>query len=194
MPMTGHSKHMDECKATLEKVYGTILPVPITPWWSSLPPTSRSFYEKAAKENASLTPVERLYLLSRLDLPGKALARPDSITEEERDLLLGRPPPEILASNIRRFFPPASSEPEPVGGEDSERSGGQQQAGKRHFATAAEVADAFRDPERLATLSYEALECVALGWWTLTQELVPAPWTDWERQKDDEGRRERGGG
>lgn len=176
---------MDEGKSTMEKVYGTAIPVPITPWWSSLPPISCSFYEKAAKENASLTPVERLYLLSRLDLPGKALARPESITEEERDLLLGRPPREILASNIRRFFPPASSDPEPASGEDGQRSDGQHQAGKRHFATAAEVADASQDPERLATLSYQALECVSLGWWTLTQERVPPPWTDWEQQTDD---------
>jgi hypothetical protein len=177
---------MDECRATIKRVYGTVLPVPITPWWSSLPPISRSFYEKAAKENASLTPVERLYLLSRLDLPGKALARPDSITEVERDLLLGRPPPETLADNIRRFFPPASPEPEPVGGEGGERSGGQQQqAGRRYYTTAAEVADAFRDPERLASLSLEALECVSLGWWTLTQEHVPAPWTDWGQMRDD---------
>jgi len=177
---------MNECQATIERIYGSVLPVPITPWWSSLPPISRSFYDRAAKDNASLTPVERLYLLSRLDLPGKALARPDSITEEERDLLLGRPPPEILASNLRRFFPPMSSESEPVGGEDGEASGAQQQqAGKRYYATVAEVADAFQDPERLAALSFEALECVSLNWSTLTQENIPRPWTDWERQTDD---------
>ncbi|KAB5515020.1 hypothetical protein GE09DRAFT_1161225 [Coniochaeta sp. 2T2.1] len=171
--------------------YRPTSPIPITPWWSSLPPVSRSFCQKAAEDNDSLNPMERLYLLSRLNLPGKALAHPESLSEEERNVLLGRPPRRILLNNIHRCFPVPSPRPEHVVGEDShggddDRSGGGQSAGKRDFDTVAEVADAFRDGERMATLSYKALECVALGWWTYHQDRVPAPWEDWEEDKNSD--------
>ncbi|KAJ9161918.1 hypothetical protein NKR19_g1765 [Coniochaeta hoffmannii] len=173
--------------------HSTIVPVPITPWWSSLPPVSRSLYQKATADNDDLTPVERLYLLSRLDLPGKALAHPDSLTEEERDFLLGRPPPRTLVRNIRRLFPSVpSAQPEPVDEKDS-HGGGEQRSSDGQtrkcqlLSTVAEVVDAFGGSNRLDTLSYEALEYVALGWRTMYQDLAPAPWEDWDLKTDDAG-------
>lgn len=65
------------------------------------PVISRALFTKAANQNHRLTRLERLLILSRCDLPGKALARPEAITEAERNLILRRPPPDMLAANIR---------------------------------------------------------------------------------------------
>lgn len=120
---------MDDAKSILEKVYGSTHPVPITTYWSSLPAHLQQLLRKSRQGEA----VERLCLLSRLDPPGEALAHPESVTEDERNMLLGRPPKEILESNIRRIFPAASSEPEHLGGEGGKESNGHERVWKRHF-------------------------------------------------------------
>ncbi|KAJ4422761.1 hypothetical protein N0V82_002540 [Gnomoniopsis sp. IMI 355080] len=62
---------------------------------------SKTLYHKAYASNDQLTKLERLLLLSRCDVPGKALAQPDTLTEAERNQVLWRPPPAQLATNIR---------------------------------------------------------------------------------------------
>lgn len=140
---------------------GTMLPIAITEWWTSRPPISRSLYQKAVTSNPTLTPLERLYLLSRLDLPGKALAQPESISEEDRNFLLLRPPRAVLAANIWRLF-------------------------RTEVTTIPEVVDKFKDD--LSSLSYAVVECISLNWWTMEQECAPAPWAeDWGGNTGDEG-------
>lgn len=63
-------------------------------------------------------------------------------------------------------------------------------SGNATFAAVTEVVDTFRDPEQLATLSFKALECVTLGWWTLSQERIPAPWTRWSGETDEPSARQ----
>lgn len=62
---------------------------------------SKALYQKAHTSNEQLTKLERLLIFSRCDIPGKALAYPATLTEAERNEILGRPPPAILASSIR---------------------------------------------------------------------------------------------
>ncbi|KAL8376228.1 hypothetical protein RB595_007368 [Gaeumannomyces hyphopodioides] len=65
------------------------------------PEISDALYNKAAKDNKSLSKLERILLFSRCDIWGKAFADPDSLTEGQRNIVLSRPPPEIMAQNIR---------------------------------------------------------------------------------------------
>lgn len=70
------------------------MPIPV-------PIISKALYQKAHAHNDQLTKLERLLLLSRCDVPGKALAHPTTITEAERNQILRRPPPALLEANIR---------------------------------------------------------------------------------------------
>lgn len=65
------------------------------------PIISKNLYQKAYTSNDQLTKLERLLIFSRCDIPGKALAHPTTITEAERNQILGRPPPALLANTIR---------------------------------------------------------------------------------------------
>lgn len=62
----------------------------------------QELYEKACRHNEQLTDAERDLLLSRGDVVGEALARPDSLTPEEHNEALGRPAPKVVSHNIRR--------------------------------------------------------------------------------------------
>lgn len=73
------------------------------------PIISKSLCQKAYKSNEQLTKLERLLIFSRCDVPGKALAHPTTITEAERNEILGRPPPALLASSIRAMTKNAMS-------------------------------------------------------------------------------------
>jgi len=166
----------------------TMTPDAIGSWWPSPPPVSRKLLNKASVENKSLTSTERLYLLSLLDLPGKALARPESVTAEERDFLLGRPSPAILESILHRFFPVPSAEPPAdadavhghrVSGVDGQQKTDEQvQKTPSHCCSIPEVVAAYGQPTQMAKLSLAAQECVTLGWWTLQYERAPRPWED----------------
>ena len=57
-------------------------------------------YQKARNHQDELTEPERQLLLSRGDTIGKALAQPSSLSESERNEILGRPPPDIVRMNI----------------------------------------------------------------------------------------------
>ncbi|KAK3938614.1 hypothetical protein QBC46DRAFT_317446 [Diplogelasinospora grovesii] len=128
---------------------------------SSPPQISRNLYRKASQHNDQLSKAERLLLLSRRDLLGKALAYPDSLTEAQRDAVLTRPPPDVLAANIRHVT---------------------------GLSTVAEVVHAFWSPtggggDRTAELSYAALRCITLDWWTPESEdryrvEQPPSWAD----------------
>jgi hypothetical protein len=72
------------------------------------PTISKSLCEKAEKHNDKLTKVERILLFSRCDIVGKALAYPDSLNERQRNLVMYRPPPEMLAANIKKVIYPQS--------------------------------------------------------------------------------------
>lgn len=136
--------------------------------------------------------MERLYLLSLLDLPGKALAHPESVTPEERDFLLGRPSPATLESILRRFFPVPSVEPPADADADAEHGHGvtgadgqqntdeQVQKSPTHCRSIPEVVAAYGQPTQMAKLSLAAQECVTLGWWTLQYERAPRPWEDFD--------------
>ncbi|KAH8883397.1 hypothetical protein GQ53DRAFT_431110 [Thozetella sp. PMI_491] len=166
----------------------TTTPDAINSWWSCPPPVSRKLLAKASDENKSLTPTERLYLLSLLDLPGKALAHPDSLTAEERDILLGRPSPAILESILRRFFPvPSAEAPADADADAGHRDtgvDGQQETYERvqerpgHCRSIPEVVAAYGQPAQMAKLSLAAQECVSLNWWTLQYERALRPWED----------------
>ena len=62
----------------------------------------QALYEKARDHQDQLTDDERNLLLSRGDVVGRALARPESLTEAERNVILLRPPPEVVRENIQR--------------------------------------------------------------------------------------------
>ncbi|KAI0398806.1 hypothetical protein F4802DRAFT_114854 [Xylaria palmicola] len=117
----------------------------------------------------------------------KALARPESVTAEERDFLLGRPSPGILESILHCFFPVPSAEP--PADADAGRRGtgvdGQQQTDEQvqknpsHCRSIPEViVAAYGQPAQMAKLSLATQECVTLGWWTLQYERAPRPWED----------------
>ncbi len=57
---------------------------------------------KATRSNPTLTTAERNLLLSHLDLPGNALAFPDSITPAQRDIILARIPAHILNPALQK--------------------------------------------------------------------------------------------
>ena len=65
------------------------------------PEISDVLYKKASKDNKSLSKLERILLFSRCDVLGKAFADPASLTEGQRNIILNRPTPEIMAKNIR---------------------------------------------------------------------------------------------
>ena len=59
-------------------------------------------YTKAWKQQDQLTDEERQLLLSRGDLVGKALAHPELLTPEECNVVLSRPPPDVVRAAIER--------------------------------------------------------------------------------------------
>ena len=63
---------------------------------------SGELYAKAEKQQDELTHDERQILLSRGDLIGKALAQPESLTPEEFNTVLCRPPPDVVRATIER--------------------------------------------------------------------------------------------
>lgn len=105
----------------------------------SSPKIAQSLRRKAVDHNDQLTKVERMLLLSRLDLAGKTLADPKSLTDTEVDQILGRPPPAVLRANIKLLT-----------GLDS----------------IAEVMRDFWSPDRTEKLNYDTLECISRRWWT----------------------------
>lgn len=105
----------------------------------SKPKIAQSLHRKAVDHNDQLTKVERILLLSRLDLAGKTLADPKSLTDTEIDQILGRPPPAVLRANIKLLT-----------GLDS----------------IAEVMRDFWSPDRTEKLNYDTLECISRRWWT----------------------------
>ncbi|KAH9232411.1 hypothetical protein K456DRAFT_54166 [Colletotrichum gloeosporioides 23] len=62
----------------------------------------KSLYIKAQNQQDRLTNEERQLLLSRGDVVGKALARPDSLTTEEMHQALLWPPPDLVLANVQR--------------------------------------------------------------------------------------------
>ncbi|KAK4213839.1 hypothetical protein QBC37DRAFT_482772 [Rhypophila decipiens] len=146
--------------------------IPITTWFSSLPPISQTLYAKAAQQNDTLTPLERLYLLSRLDLRGKALYDPDDLTTDEINQLLLRPPRIILDKNIRRFFCPKSppSEQPDSDGKHEEEITTIPDVVKTHYPA---IMSCNPKEWQKCGLSYDALECISLSWWTTYQERGP---------------------
>lgn len=78
---------------------GDNMPVPII---------SKALYKKAEQHNDQLTKVERILLFSRRDVIGKALTYPASLNERQRNLVMLRPPPEVLEANIKRVGHPQS--------------------------------------------------------------------------------------
>jgi len=73
---------------------------------------SKELYDKAEKANDTLTEEERTLLLSQGDVVGKALARPDSLSLEERYAVLQWSPPDELHAAIRKATDSALSTPE----------------------------------------------------------------------------------
>lgn len=65
---------------------------------------STPFYEEICENGCKQLPkLKRIMLLSRGDLVGKAFANGvESLTEEERNMLLQRPPPELRDQNIKQ--------------------------------------------------------------------------------------------
>lgn len=82
---------------------------PSMAWSIPKPFISKALYQKAYTSNDQLTKLERLLIFTRCDVPGKALARPTTITEAERNQILGRPPPDLLAKTIRAMTKNAMS-------------------------------------------------------------------------------------
>ncbi|OIW30113.1 hypothetical protein CONLIGDRAFT_632212 [Coniochaeta ligniaria NRRL 30616] len=68
-------------------------------------------YAKAAKQNPDLTDDERVLLLSRGDVFGKALAHPDSLTIQEMYQVMYWPPPDEMRALIQRATGGALSTP-----------------------------------------------------------------------------------
>ncbi|KAF9869211.1 hypothetical protein CkaCkLH20_13313 [Colletotrichum karsti] len=62
----------------------------------------QALYVKAQDHQNELTDGERLLLLTRGDVVGKALAHPDSLTPEEIHQALLWPPPDVVRVNIQR--------------------------------------------------------------------------------------------
>jgi len=62
----------------------------------------QELYAKARGHRGELTGEDRALLLSRGDLIGKALAQPSSLTEAERNEVLGRQSPDQVRANIER--------------------------------------------------------------------------------------------
>ncbi|KAJ3490461.1 hypothetical protein NLG97_g5773 [Lecanicillium saksenae] len=106
------------------------------------PPISKRLCEKAAQQNDELTRAERWLLLCQGVYDAQFLADPASRTDENFNRALARPPPEILAENIKLAF-----------------GGGR--------TSIAEVLRDYWDPDRTEQLSYWAHECATLCWWTL---------------------------
>lgn len=75
--------------------------IPSMSWSIPKPIISKALYQKGYTSNDQLTKLERLLIFTRCDVPGKALAHPTTITEAERNQILGRPPPDLLAKTIR---------------------------------------------------------------------------------------------
>lgn len=68
------------------------------------PRISIPFYEEICENGYKQLPkLKRIMLLSRGDLVGKAFANGvESLTKEERNMLLQRPPPELMEQNIKQ--------------------------------------------------------------------------------------------
>ncbi|KAM7214612.1 hypothetical protein V8F06_010011 [Rhypophila decipiens] len=143
--------------------------IPITTWFSSLPPISQALYTKAAQQNDTLTPLERLYLLARLDLRGKALYDRDDLTTDEINQLLLRPPRVILDKNIRRFFCPQSP-PSEQEGKQHEEITTIPDVVKTHYPA---IMSCDEKEWQRSGLSYDALECISLSWWIAYQQRGP---------------------
>ncbi|KAK2763588.1 glucan -beta-glucosidase [Colletotrichum kahawae] len=62
----------------------------------------RALYINAQNKQHQLTDEERQLLLSRGDVVGKALARPESLTTDEMHQVLLWPPPDVVRANIQR--------------------------------------------------------------------------------------------
>ena len=105
----------------------------------SSPKIAQSLRRNAVDHNDQLTKVERILLLSRLDLAGKTLADPKSLTDSEVDQILGRPPPAVLRANIKLLT---------------------------GLNSIAEVMHDFWSPDRTEKLNYDTLECISRHWWT----------------------------
>ncbi|KAM0332421.1 hypothetical protein ACHAQA_002701 [Verticillium albo-atrum] len=70
-----------------------------------------ALYDKARDHQDQLTQEERSVLLSRNDLIGQALARPDSLTTEEVHEVLCWPLPDVVRDNLQRATSGAISTP-----------------------------------------------------------------------------------
>ncbi len=68
---------------------------------SSPPDIPDELYKKAGEHNEHLTRAERIQILERMDVFGLALARPDLLRPEHMNMVLNRPPPDVVSANIR---------------------------------------------------------------------------------------------
>lgn len=106
---------------------------------TSPPPISKRLCQKAVDDNESLTQAEGWLFLAQGIFAGRFLAEPQALDDEGFNRVLFRPPPEALKWNIQATM-----------GRDS-------------------ISEVFRDywnPDRTEQLSFDAHECVTLGWWT----------------------------
>lgn len=83
--------------------------------------------------------MEKLYLLGLFDRTTEAIAEPVSLTEEDKSIVLGRPPPSMLAKNMKLLT---------------------------GFDTIKEVLQHYFSPGRTYLLSEEAIAAISAGWWT----------------------------
>lgn len=81
----------------------------------------------------------KLYLLSRLNPASQAIAIPEWLTEDERNQIFRRPPPQILAQTLKSLT---------------------------GFSTIDEVLQNYWNPDRMYLLSGEAIAAIAAEWWT----------------------------
>ena len=109
----------------------------------------------------------------------------DFLAGDETNALFGQPPPELLHKNLREFF---SYEARPSPSEEGK---------EKEMVTPTsidQVVDAYHVSKkaRIEDLSFHALQCVAIGWWTRSQEMLPYTWeqefweTDFSRKRNTE--------
>ena len=92
-----HDQLLASIEAETEARLAHLPPAPQVAW--EIP---QELYVKAWKHQEQLTADERQLLLSRGDAVGKALARPESLTPEEHNILLGWAPPDAVRAAIER--------------------------------------------------------------------------------------------